>query len=212
MNRNRLIDLLFYCMSCEPCREIDDIFDILCDVYVGKVFVSDDFNENDVNRDRWGRFAKKFSSKEHSISSTGANDFYIEFSSDEKGEERGFYFHVEKHVFKESNLDFLFSPEERKELREKRKKRSFNSKRIMQDDFKKFGRVYEKAAQELIRKPVDGKNILGYALKSKPNIIVRYDKKRNLYVKGDFKTGKLITFFAPRDKMEYYNNRFEDEI
>lgn len=66
---------------------------------------------------------------------------------------------------------------------------------------------YIKIGIELIQKPVGG-NILGH--KTKDNIVVRYNKETNDFVKGRPDRG-LYTLFKPKEGQAYYNNqRMED--
>lgn len=53
---------------------------------------------------------------------------------------------------------------------------------------------YHEKAQKLIKSAVGG-NICGF--KTKSGLIVRYDKQRKLFVKGNFMRGDIITMFRP---------------
>ena len=67
---------------------------------------------------------------------------------------------------------------------------------------------YETRAVELLEMPVGG-NILGHL--DKNNHIVRYDKAKNDFAKGDILDG-VITMFKPTDGYSYYLDKKEGDI
>ena len=67
---------------------------------------------------------------------------------------------------------------------------------------------YEKRAVELLEMPVGG-NILGHL--DKDNQIVRYDKVKNDFVKGNILKG-VKTMFKPKDAYSYYENQRMEDI
>ena len=67
---------------------------------------------------------------------------------------------------------------------------------------------YAKRALELVQSAADGKNILGYKLSD--GTIVRYDIKKNDYVKGHPKYG-IYTMFKPEAKSDYFHRKKRDE-
>lgn len=75
---------------------------------------------------------------------------------------------------------------------------------------------YEKEAIKLITSPTGG-DIQGF--KTKSGFIVRYDRKRKLFVKGNFLEGRISTFFKPyydtqtkkfyNDPDKYYSSQYQ---
>lgn len=135
------------------------------------------------------------------ISEKGRNDFDIEFNKD-KNDKRGFYYHVNKHI---SEFRDFFKADETKYKKELEYLDKLEKSKVDKDDNYRFhlteeeyailGKVYDEEAQKLVKQAVDEKNVFGFKTTFTGHI-VRYDKKRNWFVKGDFRTGRLMSFFT----------------
>lgn len=96
------------------------------------------------------------------------------------------------------------------------KVKNFRSKQALNNHMSKHGKEYPgftkeqyiKRALELIEQPVSGK-ILGH--KTKDNILIRYNKKTNDFVKG--RPDKAIyTMFKPIEGQVYYDKQREEDL
>ena len=96
------------------------------------------------------------------------------------------------------------------------KVKNFRSKQALNNHVSKHGKEYPgftkeqyiKRALELIEQPVSGK-ILGH--KTKDNVLIRYDKKTNDFVKGRPDKG-IYTMFKPIEGQVYYDKQREEDL
>lgn len=96
------------------------------------------------------------------------------------------------------------------------KVKNFRSKQALNNHMSKHGKEYPgftkeqyiKRALELIEQSVSGK-ILGH--KTKDNVLIRYDKKTNDFVKGRPDKG-IYTMFKPIEGQVYYDKQREEDL
>ncbi len=96
------------------------------------------------------------------------------------------------------------------------KVKNFRSKQALNNHVSKHGKEYPgftkeqyiKRALELIEQPVSGE-ILGH--KTKDNVLIRYDKNTNDFVKGRPDKG-IYTMFKPIEGQAYYDKQKEEDL
>ncbi len=96
------------------------------------------------------------------------------------------------------------------------KVKNFRSKQALNNHVSKHGKEYPgftkeqyiKRALELIERPVSGE-ILGH--KTKDNVLIRYDKNTNDFVKGRPDKG-IYTMFKPIEGQAYYDKQKEEDL
>ena len=96
------------------------------------------------------------------------------------------------------------------------KVKNFRSKQALNNHVSKHGKEYPgftkeqyiKRALELIERPVSGE-ILGH--KTKDNVLIRYDKNTNDFVKGRPDKG-IYTMFRPIEGQAYYDKQKEEDL
>lgn len=96
-----------------------------------------------------------------------------------------------------------------------RNKQKFNNHFTKhQKEFAKIGIMtfgqYKKETRRIIESPVGG-DILGHIANKKYNQIIRYDKRLNLFVKGNPAKG-VFTSFIPKDGIAYYEYMKEGDL